>query len=535
MFSPVYLMRSRHQVYYFRWPLPKTPHSPKPEHIRLSLRTREPREALRLARILEYHARLIIDTLGECLMNNNEAKAIIHAYFQNILQKRKDRIIEDGPLADERLGQIERTIKDAEEWIELAKGGAELEEDDTIERVNQAMKLAIDPSSTDAVKIKANYNLAYPAMLREVLRFNEEQICFNFAPPKHSQQSGPQKKHTLDEISQKFVDMHMKDKQWDDNTRKEKLVYLTILQEIMGEKFDVTQMNAEKAREVRDIILRIPVNKNKDPKTKNLSLKKAIEVKGTKPIAAPTVKKYLDCYKALFAWSVNEAYTEKNPFQSIKVKTVSKKREDQRTAFTEDQIKTMLTELDTRRLAKKDYAYWGTLIGIYTGARLNEVAQIMLDDIKQEDGIYYFDMNDDGDDKKLKNAASRRRVPIHQALLQRGIVEYAEKLRKQGKKRLLHELTFCKKNGYGKNLGRFFNTKFLVELGMKNKQAVFHALRHTVVTRLAQAGHDEKKLKAIIGHTQSGTAMNTYFAEGFKIKDLKAVIDALHDQKVTYA
>ncbi len=225
MFSPIYLMRSRHQVYYFRWPLPKTPHSPKPDHIRLSLRTREPREALRLARTLEYHARLIIDTWGEGLMNNTEAKAIIHAYFQNILQKRKDRIIEDGPLADERLSQIERTIKDAEEWIELAKGGAELEDDDTIERVNQAMKLDIDPSSTDAEKIKANYNLAYPAMLREVLRFNEEQSSFNFAPQKHSTQSRPQKKHTLDEICQKFVDMHMRDKQWDENTRKEKLVY----------------------------------------------------------------------------------------------------------------------------------------------------------------------------------------------------------------------------------------------------------------------------------------------------------------------
>jgi integrase len=150
----------------------------------------------------------------------------------------------------------------------------------------------------------------------------------------------------------------------------------------------------------------------------------------------------------------------------------------------------MLHELDTRRLAKKDYAYWGTLMGIYTGARLNEVAQIMLDDIRQEEGIYYFDMNDDGDDKKLKNAASRRRVPIHDALLSRGILEYAEKLRRQGRKRLLHELTFCRKNGYGKNLGKFFNTKFLVELGMKNKQAVFHTLRHTVVTRLTQIGQD---------------------------------------------
>lgn len=465
-------------------------------------------------------------------MNNSEAKAIVQAYFQNMLQKRKGRIIEDGTLSDERIEQVKLVLKDAEEWIELANGGAELEEDDTIEKVNLAMTLDIAPSSSDADKIRTNYNLAYPAMLREVLRFNEEQKGFDFAPQKSPllQNHSPRKKHTLDEISGKFVDMHMQDKRWDESTKKEKLSYLSVLQEILGEKFDITTLDAEQARRVRDIVIRIPVNKNKNAKTRNLNLMAAIEVKGITQISKPTVKKYLDCYKALFTWCLNECYVERNPFQSIAGKTAPKKQADKRKAFTEEQIKIMLKELDARELAKKDYQYWGTLIGIYTGARLNEVAQILLDDIKQEDGVWCFDMNDDEEGKKLKNEASRRRVPIHQALLDRGIIEYRDSLKKKGKSRLLYELTYCPKNGYGKNLGRFFNNQFLVGLNMKNKQSVFHSLRHTVVTRLTQAGHDEKKIKAIIGHTQSGTAMTTYFAEGYKLQDLKTVVDTLYMQ-----
>lgn len=527
MFKPVYLMQSRHNVYYFRWPMPKTPANPKLEHIRLSLKTREPQEALRLAKLLEYHGLQITEIWGASLMNNNEAKAIIQAYFQAILEKRKNIILEHGPLPDERIAQINASLKDAEEFIDLAKQGVEVEDDDTIAKINRAMGLKIDPLSTDADKLKANYNQAYPAMLREVLRFNNEHGSFDFSPQKHAAPSNkPKAKYTLDEIGQKFIDMHMKEKLWDENTRKEKLSYISTLQEIVGDKFNILEMDAEGARNVRDIVQKIPVNRSKKAKIKNLSLMKAIEVKGLEPIAPATVKKYLDCYKSLFGWCMNECYIDRNPFQTIKGRVALKKPDEERGEFSEEQIKTMLEELDSRRLAKKDYAYWGTLIGIYTGARVNEVAQIMLDDIKQDNGVWYFDMNDD-EGKKLKNKASRRKVPIHQSLLDRGLIEHRDTLKKKRKDRLLHELTFCPKNGYGRNLSRFFNQTFLVKLGMKSKQHVFHSLRHTVVTRLTQAGHDEKKVKAIIGHTQSGTALTTYF-KGFKMYDLKSVIDTLH-------
>jgi integrase len=136
-------------------------------------------------------------------------------------------------------------------------------------------------------------------------------------------------------------------------------------------------------------------------------------------------------------------------------------------------------------------------------------------------------MNDDGDDKRLKTDAAKRLVPIHKELLNLGILEEVERLRKQGHTRFLHELRFCKKNGYGKKLGHYFNQVLMPNLGLK-KQAhveVYHALRHTAVTRLYQAGVPQPIVESIVGHERSGTSQQVYFREGYKLEQLQEAMD----------
>ena len=54
-----------------------------------------------------------------------------------------------------------------------------------------------------------------------------------------------------------------------------------------------------------------------------------------------------------------------------------------------------------------------------------------------------------------------------------------------GQPRLFMAFSYNAKEGYGRNLGRWFNTVFLPGLGLKESGLVFHSLRHTMVTRLA--------------------------------------------------
>lgn len=62
----------------------------------------------------------------------------------------------------------------------------------------------------------------------------------------------------------------------------------------------------------------------------------------------------------------------------------------------------------------KDEHRWGTLVGMFIGMRLNEVAQLEVSDIKQIDGVWCIDVTESGENNKcLKDASSNRRVSVH--------------------------------------------------------------------------------------------------------------------------
>ena len=55
--------------------------------------------------------------------------------------------------------------------------------------------------------------------------------------------------------------------------------------------------------------------------------------------------------------------------------------------------------------------------------RLEEIGQLRCEDIKTEGGIYYFDVNNEGN-SHLKNNSSIRQIPIHSTLIKLGFLDY---------------------------------------------------------------------------------------------------------------
>ena len=65
-----------------------------------------------------------------------------------------------------------------------------------------------------------------------------------------------------------------------------------------------------------------------------------------------------------------------------------------------------LRKLKSESIDKNKPAYyWVPLLGLYTGARLNEICQLYVNDIKEIDKIWCIDINRKTNDKKLKNAS----------------------------------------------------------------------------------------------------------------------------------
>jgi len=177
------------------------------------------------------------------------------------------------------------------------------------------------------------------------------------------------------------------------------------------------------------------------------------------------------------------------------------------------------------------YQRWGSLIGIYTGARLNEICQLAVGDVRVVDGVWCFDLNEEGDGKSLKTGSSKRLVPVHSQLLKRGLLGFVQGVRDDGHHRLFHTLTYDPKNKWGRALGRWFNDRFLEKLSIKTRHLSFHSLRHSMVTELSQAGVDEPLVKSIIGHKRSGVTGGVYL-KGYKTEQTRDALERFNPCRI---
>ena len=157
--------------------------------------------------------------------------------------------------------------------------------------------------------------------------------------------------------------------------------------------------------------------------------------------------------------------------------------------------------------------FWFPMLGLYTGARINELAQLHITDIAEHDGVTMLSINDEGT-KRLKTTASRRKVPLHPVLIEAGLLGYHQLIIDEGWQRLFPELTKSKvdKNGYGKEPGRFF-TDYRRKLGISpdtDRKKVFHSFRSTANCKLRFTEVTLERRERLIGHESEGTNNTSY-------------------------
>ncbi|MDG4887298.1 site-specific integrase [Mesorhizobium sp. WSM4887] len=534
MRNPTYLEISRHRVFYFRWPLikPCAAGSGTATSLKISLGTRVGSEALSLARHLSYVGQALMKQWSASGMRYDEIRASLRKHFQELLARRKSEMAAQGRLSVMHVGALQNGVGFAEEAIATGADILPHISDDAL-AIEFAEKycLPLAPGSNAFETFKVEMRKAYRAFCAEVLAHDQSFESYDFdetAIPSASTfakpASGP--RHTLADAAAEFMaELHRSDA-WVKRTEDQKRQHLELLSEILP-GIHIDQVTSVDLQRVKQVLLNYPRNRNKVEATKNLSIDELLQLHGHDKLSVRTINSYLQTYAGLFSWAKRNRYVSENLFDGASVKESKKQAEAaQREAFSQTQTDLILSELlnNHRGLINKDYQKWGPLIGLYTGARLNEICQIELSDIKEDAGIWYFDINDEGDKKHLKNTASRRIVPIHDQLLALGFLEYAEGLRARGQKRLFPEFSLSAKEGYGRALGRWFNDRFLVQLGIKSKELVFHSFRHGMVTRLIQAGVEENLVKAIVGHTRQGVTQQHYFKEGYTLEQMQKAL-----------
>ena len=150
-------------------------------------------------------------------------------------------------------------------------------------------------------------------------------------------------------------------------------------------------------------------------------------------------------------------------------------------------------------------AYWLPLLALWTGARLEELAQLEPSDIREERGLgHYFDINDEGTEKRVKNASSVRRVPVHPQLISLRFMEYVERMRRAKARYLFPDLVPDVKGNRSGNFSKWY-ARYLDSVGVTDKRKVFHSYRHGFVDACREVMNPELR-DALVGHANRATS-----------------------------
>lgn len=224
------------------------------------------------------------------------------------------------------------------------------------------------------------------------------------------------------------------------------------------------------------------------------------------PMRTTTVNKLLTLFGSIMLHCVKEGYRKENPVEGLKIQH-KKRPDEERKVYAPEDLKKIVAFLPSP--VNRPERYWIPLIGMYSGMRLGEICGLHLEDVKQLDGIWCFDVNDE-QDKRLKNLSSKRVIPVHPYLIEKGFLEFAETLKKKGgQKRLWPNLKRRESDGYCCAIGQWyqrFNRKHVTTDPLKT----FHSLRHTFADTLKQQGVQEALISELMGHANDSITTGRY-------------------------
>lgn len=156
--------------------------------------------------------------------------------------------------------------------------------------------------------------------------------------------------------------------------------------------------------------------------------------------------------------------------------------------------------------------------------RQEEICQLRLQDVRQEEGVWVFDLNA-RDGQQLKNANAVRRVPIHVQLIQMGLLHYVEERRSAKDQMLFPNLQpGGADNRLGHNYSKWF-TRYRQEVKLFVPGRDFHSFRHSATTFMRQAGVDEPTIDEVTGHATVGETAR--YTKGLTIRNLEQAINKI--------
>ena len=388
--------------------------------------------------------------------------------------------------------------------------------------INQTTKIEDEDTFRREVDEKLGLSL-FPDLQTHIVKSQSVEVKYNSVgsttPPLNNLQSTPISKCIELYIGEK-VDIR-------ERSEEEIRFSLNFLTESFGD-IPIGKITKEKSNLIKSNIKNFPKNRTKNPKYRDKDFHSILKMKIPQKdiIHITTINKHLGYLSSFMMWCVNNGYCDMNPFIGMKIKQ-KKSARDERDRYSEKELKVIFskqnylhyTNVETGRYAN----YWVPLIAVFTGMRVNEIASLYLDNVRQIGGNHRgkrwcIDVLEEPKrpDKRLKNLSSRRIVPLHNILLELGFLDYLNLIKKVPvgennleRTRVFEELTY-QDGTYARSISRFWNYRYLPLLGLKKTTLTLHSLRHTLIDNLKQIGVEPHFISELVGHSQGSITLDRY-------------------------
>jgi integrase len=412
--------------------------------------------------------------------------------------------------------------------------------------------------STTSVKQVNSLNQLYTEITESPLSSNEEQTN-TFEQP--NQNTAFAKKANTDITDTKGDDSLTLSTQWasylkkrgvelKDNSMMGLVTASKVMLDLLGKKTDIRSLNFEVIEQFNLDVNRLPSGAFTKTLFKGKPLNKVIQIYEAidddelykhELLSSSQIKTYHKHFRGFIEYLNNKFSGQVNPIPCkgmFKLLNEDNRPESETRPFNKEELAKIFNSsifLDSKapREQPKAIRFWSILFGAYTGMRLNEICQLRISSIEVENGIYYVNLITDArEGLSLKTKTSKRKVPIHQKIIDAGFPQYYKERLERFEKHPEHTTLFfdidIRKDrrtlDYSDPTSKAFGRLKTKEIG-DTPEVNFHSFRRSFIDSYKDIDSNttDKQVSRIVGH---GKKNQTQRYEGdFELSKLQNTVN----------
>ena len=320
-----YLSKSRHGIFYFRWPLQQNSDNAPRRSVRISLGTRCPKEAGVLSRHLAVCGAELGKHEQQSGMDHAELRAKVHNYFKKQLETGKARMNARGPYSAEERAETERGLKMLEEgnreyWHLLGTENTRTE----LNAFLSDSGLSRDVLREHTALILDEIRKARIGVHKAALAHSDALGSYDFTKPQSAPVSVPSapaaepQGPSLSEAVEAFL-RDQKTSGVTTNTINKRSAILEVALEWFGSEKPMSAIDKRAAGDFKAALLTLPSNRMKVQRVRGLSLREAMAVHDVPKISNGTANAYLSALNVFWAWAETHGYADEALFANMAI------------------------------------------------------------------------------------------------------------------------------------------------------------------------------------------------------------------------